>query len=60
IDRASQVLAQGLPLDVPRTYAALLEHAGGDVPPSQQYLTREEKKALIAFLLLISNLGHPV
>jgi len=32
MDRASQVLARGLPPDVPRTYAALAEQ--GDVPLS--------------------------
>ena len=76
MDRASQVLAQGLPPDVPRTYAALAEQ--GDVPlstlhhrdhgrrsreelaQSQQYLTPEEEKALVAFLLLISDLRQPV
>ena len=76
MDRGSQVLAQGLPPDVPRTWAALLER--GDVPlytlyyrvhgrPSieekaqrQQYLTPEEEKALVAFLLLMSDLGQPV
>ena len=35
MDRASQVLAQGLPVDVPRTYAALAER--GDVPLSTLY-----------------------
>lgn len=76
MDRASRVLAQDLPLDVLRTWAALSER--GNVPlttlyyrahgrPSikekaqgQQYLTAEEEKALLAFLLLMSNLGHPV
>lgn len=78
MDRASQVLtlAQDLPSDVLRTWAALSER--GDVPlttlyyrahgrPSartkaqrQQYLTIEEEKALVTFLLLMSNLGHPV
>ena len=76
MDRASQVLAQGFPPDVPKTWAVLSER--GDVPlttryycvhgrPSarekaqrQQYLTTEEEKALITFLLLMSNLGHPV
>jgi len=69
------VLAQGLPLDVPWTYAALAER--GDVPlstlhhrdhgrlreelaQSQQYLTPEEEKAIVKFLLLMSNLRHPV
>ena len=76
MDRASQVLAQGLPPDVPGTWAALSKR--GDVPlhtlyyrahgrPSieekaqrQQYLTSEEEKALVAFLLLMSDLGQPV
>jgi hypothetical protein len=76
MDRASQVLAQGLPPDVPRTWAALSER--GDVPlhtlyyrahgrPSidekaqrQQYLTLQEEKALVTFLLLMSDLGQPV
>ena len=76
MDRASQVLAQGLPPDVLRTWAALSEW--GDVPlttlyyrahgrPSkkekaqrQQYLTIEEEKALVSFLLLMSDLGQPV
>ena len=76
MDRASQVLAQGLPPDVPRTWAALSER--GDVSlttlyyrahgrPSieekaqrQQYLTPEKAKALVSFLLLMSDLGQPV
>jgi hypothetical protein len=76
MDRASQVLAQGLPPDVPRTWAALSER--GDVALStlyyrahgrpskqekarrQQYLTPEEEKDLVTFLLLISDLGKPV
>ena len=66
MDRASQVLAQALPPDGPRTYAALAEQ--GDVPlstlhrahgrrskeqkaQSQQYLTPSEEKALYKFLL---------
>ncbi|KAF2193137.1 hypothetical protein K469DRAFT_552391 [Zopfia rhizophila CBS 207.26] len=76
MDRASQVLAQGLPPDVPKTYTALAER--GDVPlstlhhrdqgrrsreelaQSQQYLTPEEEKAIVRFLLLMSNLRHSV
>lgn len=76
MDRVSQVLARGLPPDIPRTWAALSEW--GNVPLTtlyyrahgrrsvrekaqrQQYLTTEEEKALITFLLLMSNLGHPV
>lgn len=74
MDRASQVLAQGLPPDVPRTWAALSERS--DVPLTtlyyrahkrssmkekargQQYLTLEEEKALVTFLLLMSDLGQ--
>lgn len=76
MDRASQVLAQDIPPDLPRTWAALSER--GNVPLTtlyyrangrpfrkekarrQQYLTTEEEKALVTFLLLMSNLGHPV
>jgi hypothetical protein len=76
MDRASQVLADGLPPGVRRTYTALAER--GDVPlstihhrdkgrcskeekaQSQQYLNLEEEKALVKFLLLMSNLGQPV
>ena len=76
MDRASQVLAQRLFVDEPRTYAALSEMS--NVPIStlnhrdrgrrsreelaqrQQYLSPEEEKALVKFLLLMSNLGHPV
>ncbi|KAF2187419.1 hypothetical protein K469DRAFT_501369, partial [Zopfia rhizophila CBS 207.26] len=75
MDRASQVLAQCLPPDIPRTYAALSER--GNVPistlhhrnhgrrskeelaRSRQYLTLEEK-AFVKFLFLMSSFGHPV
>ncbi|KAF2874193.1 hypothetical protein BDV95DRAFT_474614, partial [Massariosphaeria phaeospora] len=59
MDRASQVLAQALPVDVPRTYAALSDW-GDEHAHSQQYLTPEEEKAMVKFLLLMSSLGHPV
>jgi hypothetical protein len=67
MDRASQVLAQGVPVDVPKSYRALANH--GEVPhstlhhrarerrsleqkvESQQYLTLWEEKALVKFLL---------
>ena len=76
MDQASQVLAQGLPLDVPRTYAILAER--GEVPLStlhhrargrrskeqkaqnQQYLTPSEEKALVEFVLRMSDLGNPI
>lgn len=76
MDRASQALARDLPADVKKTYAALSarsevplatlyhrdhgrrsreEHA-----QSQQYLTPDEEKAMVRFLLLMSSLGRPV
>src|SRR5271169_4404940 len=76
MDRASQVLAQGVPPGVPRSYRALADH--GEVPrstlhhrahgrrsieekaQSQQYLTPSEDKAVVEFLLQMSNLGQPV
>ena len=76
MDQASQVLAQGLHPSACRTWAALLESSGvplttlyyrahkrpsmKDKARSQQYLTQEEEKALVAFLLLMSDLGQPV
>ncbi|KAF2191907.1 hypothetical protein K469DRAFT_732021 [Zopfia rhizophila CBS 207.26] len=75
-DPASQVLAQRLRPHVPRTFAALAEqgnvplstlhhrHQGRRSKAAQaqlqQYLTPEEEKALVRFLLLMSSLGHPV
>ncbi|KAF2802856.1 uncharacterized protein BDZ99DRAFT_400723 [Mytilinidion resinicola] len=75
MDRASQVLAQA-PLDVPRTYATLAERGDvpllslyyynkgrrliEEKAQSQQYLTLDKEKAVIKFLLLMSNLGQPV
>jgi hypothetical protein len=76
MDRASQVLAQGLPPDVRRTYAALAER--GNIPlstlhhrahgrrsieekaQSQQYLTPCEEKAVVKFLLQMEDFGQPV
>ena len=76
MDRASQVLAQSLPPGVPRTWAALSERSGvplttlyyrahrrqsiKEKAQGQQYLTPEEEKALVTFLLLKSDLGQPV
>ncbi|KAH8732698.1 hypothetical protein GQ44DRAFT_600821 [Phaeosphaeriaceae sp. PMI808] len=53
------MLAQGLPLGASRAYAALAER-GDELAQSQQYLTPEEEKAIVKFLLLMSNFGHPV
>jgi hypothetical protein len=76
MDRASQVLAQGVPHGVPRSYRALADHGkvsrttlhrrdhGGrsieEKAESQQYLNPPEVKAVIEFLLHMSNLGQPV
>jgi hypothetical protein len=76
MDKASQVLTQGLPPDVPTSYRALADH--GEVPrstlharaqgrrsieekaQSQQYLSPWEEDALVKFLLQMSDLGQPV
>ncbi|OCK92307.1 uncharacterized protein K441DRAFT_190422 [Cenococcum geophilum 1.58] len=76
MDRASQVLADGLPEGVPTTYANLSEW--GQVPystiyhrargrpskedkaRSQQYLTPTEEKALAQYLKQSADLGNPV
>src|SRR5438045_3210271 len=76
MDRASQVLAQGVPLGVPNSYRALADH--GNVPrstvhhrargrrsieekaQSQQYLTPWEEDVVVKFLLQMSNLGQPM
>jgi hypothetical protein len=76
MDKASQVLAQGLPPAVPASYRALADH--GEVPrstlharaqgrrsmeekaESQQYLSPWEEDALVKFLLQMSDLGQPV
>lgn len=76
MDCASQVLAEGLPAGEPRTNVALskwgkvprstLYHrAHGrrskeDKARSQQYLTPSEEKALVQYLLLMSNHGYPI
>ena len=76
MDRASQVLAQGIPHGVRNTYRALAEHS--DVARStlhyralgrrskeqkaqnQQYLTPWEEKAVVKYLLHMSDLARPV
>jgi hypothetical protein len=76
MDPASRALAQALPAGVADTYAARSEHGNVPISTlvhrnhgrrsreeqaqSQQYLTREEEKALVKFLLLMSDLGQPV
>jgi hypothetical protein len=76
MDRASQVLAQGVPPGVPRLYRALIDY--GNIPcftlhhrargrrsmeekaQSQQYLTPWEEDVLIKYLLQMSDLGQLV
>ncbi|KAK4907945.1 hypothetical protein LTR49_023094 [Elasticomyces elasticus] len=76
MDKASQVLAQGDPDGVPKSYRAFADHGG--VPratlhhracgrpsikskaQSQQYLAPFEEKATVEFILQMSELGTPV
>jgi hypothetical protein len=76
MDKASRVLAQGVPPGVPKSYRALADH--GKVPhttlyhrahgrpsieekaQSQQYLTQSDVKVVIELLLQMSHLGQPV
>jgi hypothetical protein len=76
MDKASQVLAQGVPPGVPRSYRALADH--GNVPyttlyhrdrgrPSvedkargQQYLRPYKEEVIVKYLLKMSNLGYPI
>ena len=76
MDKASQVLAQGVPPGVPKSYRALADHgkvahttlyhrAHGrrsieEKAQSQQYLTPSEVKAVIDFLLQMSHLRQPM
>jgi hypothetical protein len=76
MDPASQALAQRLPDGVRDKSAARSEYGNVPVSTlihrrlgrrsraeqaqRQQYLTREEEKALVKFLLLMSSLGQPV
>ena len=73
MDRASQALAQDFPHNVRRTYAGRSDLTGVPLTTiwyrgngrrsieekarGQQYLTPEEEKALVSFLLLMSDLG---
>jgi hypothetical protein len=74
--KASQALALELPPGVRDTYAARAEHGNAalstvhhrargrrskeEKAQSQQYLTPLEEKALVKFLLQMSDLGQPV
>ncbi|PZD32241.1 DDE-1 domain containing protein [Pyrenophora tritici-repentis] len=57
MDPASQALAQRLQDGVRDT---LGRRSRAEQAQRQQYLTREEEKALLKFLLLMSSLGQPV
>ncbi|KAF2174973.1 hypothetical protein K469DRAFT_647732, partial [Zopfia rhizophila CBS 207.26] len=76
MDKASRVLAEGVPPGVPFSYRALADH--GDVACStlnhrrngrrsieqkaqdQQYLTPWEEEALVKFILQMSDFGYPI
>ncbi len=76
MDKASQVLAQGVPPGVPDSYRALADH--GNVPhttlhhrargrrsieekaQSQQYLTPWEEEVVVKFVLQMSDLGQSI
>jgi hypothetical protein len=76
MDRASQALAAAFSADQPGTYRSVAEkcnvprstlhrrkHGGTSKEVKaqrQQYLTVEEERALVSFLLLMSSLGQPV
>jgi hypothetical protein len=76
MDPASQALVQGLRSDVRITYAALSEQSNvplstlhhraqgrlskQETAQRRQYLTPEEEKAVVNFLLLMCALGQPV
>ena len=76
MNRASQVLTQDVPFGVPNLYRALADHGGvphstlhhracerrslEQKAKSQQYLTPWEEKALIKFLLQMSDFEQPV
>ena len=76
MDKASNALAQRLPVSVPRSFRTIADHT--DVPrstlharargrrsleakaQSQQYLTPSEEKAMVDLVLQMSDLGTPV
>lgn len=76
MDAPSQALTRDLLPHVPWTYAALAErgqvplstlhHRAAGRPSKeakaqgQQYLTPEEEKGFVKFLLMMTNLGHPI
>ncbi|KAF2789313.1 hypothetical protein K505DRAFT_284585, partial [Melanomma pulvis-pyrius CBS 109.77] len=59
MDRASQALARGVPPGVSKLYRGLADHSGQKAK-DQQHLRDYEEKALLNFLLQLSDLGQPV
>ncbi|KAK3614925.1 hypothetical protein LTR22_027623, partial [Elasticomyces elasticus] len=75
MDKASQILAQGNPDGVPKSYRAFADHGGvpratlhhsargrpsiASKAQSQQYLALFEEKATVEFILQMSELGTP-
>ena len=76
MDKASQVLAEAVPAGLPESYRALADHGGVPRSTlnyrargrrlieakvqSQQYLTPSEERAVVEFMLQISEFGRPV
>ena len=76
MDRASQVLAQGVPLGIPNSYSALQHHGGvprstlhhrargrrslEEKAKSQQYRYTWEENALVELLVQASEFGQPI
>lgn len=76
MDKASQALAQGPPSSVPRSFRAIADHSDvarstlharargrpslEAKAQSQQYLTPFEEKAMVNFIIQLSDLGTPV
>jgi hypothetical protein len=76
MDRASQVLAQGVPPSVPRSYRALSDHSNvpystlhhrargrpliEDKARGQQYLKPYKGDVVVKYLLQMSDLGQPI
>lgn len=76
MDRASEVLANGLPAGIPPTYLALSDWSGvpystvyhrargrrskEEKAKSQQYLSPSEEKAVVKYVLRMRSLGFPI
>ncbi|KAF8848728.1 hypothetical protein BDZ45DRAFT_635332 [Acephala macrosclerotiorum] len=58
MDRASQVLTQGVPPGVPRSYRALADH--GKKAQGQQYLKPYEEEVIVKYLLQMSDFDYSI